>query len=775
MAYRQHFMIGIPIAVIGTLLSVLAFLFVDDAVEHDGRDELRAQAFEKMLQIERTIRADIASLNAVRGLFAAAEHVNRAEFHRFRQSIDLAPSIRALDWAPRIAGAERRSFEDAARRGGSPRFQIWEPGEDGQPVAAPDRAEFFPVLYSDQRTPVGGSVFGLNVTVHYLRAAAVEAARMSGRTVATPPVELMYPEGKAEAGFLVIVPVYEGGQRPSVVNRLARTKGVIIGEFAVSQFMREALGDLADRSHRLNVRISDRTDEADVRPVFQSGRPDHAEGTSAEGEKEVVARRLIEFAGRNWDVIVTLDRPFDRFGSWPPWITLMVGLAITAALVLFLHLIQSRREFAEQLATKRTEEVAGVARRLRTEIARGSSIERELVKSRERVRDAIECLDDGFALFDAEHRLVLWNGKYLDFDRTIADSFEVGVSFQELAQAGAEVEQWMDAPHPNSAAPEALIVPSVRERQLRDGRWLLVKLQSTAEGGLVDIRTDITDLKVRTMELEDHRDRLEELAAERTRDLEEQAFHLREALTKEREYNALQAEFVSMVSHEFRTPLAIVDGAAQLIERKAAQLAPDDLVGRVGKIRRAVRRLVILIESTLSLSRIEAGKMEARLSEVDLRLLVIELCEQQQQISTHHGIAWQLDALPDRVVVDPDLMRQVVSNLLSNAAKYSPQADRIEVAARTTSDVIAISVRDFGLGIPEADLPRLFDRFFRASNVTGIAGTGIGLNLCRSMVQLHGGTLDVVSKEGEGSLFTLRLPVSAASTAGVAHSQAAAS
>ena len=760
-----HRLVCLSVALAGILLSLSTFLELEEASERDLLDDLRGQAFERMLQIERTIQQDLTALRAFRGLFEASDFVDREAFHRFRESIVLAPSVFALSWAPRVSSAERGDFVNQARTEISPGFGVWELGEDGGSVPVAERPEYFPVLYSERTVPGDRTITGFDVTSLEVRRRAAEAARLTGEMVATPPIPLITATSAASQGFLVFAPVFEGQSLPPLMRRLDQTEGLVIGVFEISQFFREAFGSGNLGDIKLSLTIFDRTDLDVARPIFVDGESARVPGAVLDGG-HLLAQRIFVVAGRKWDVVVSIGEVPGHLRHWAPWSAAIVGLMLTFALVTVLHLAQGRRDYAERIADQRTEELVRVADRLNAEISERTSIQRELLRSRERLQDSIESLDDGFALYDADYRLILWNRKYHDFDREIASSLSAGVGYADLAQAGIECGQWMEPPVPSSCRPGALSLPSVRERQLSDGRWLLVKLQSTSEGGLVDIRTDISTLKARATELEGHRDRLQDLVAERTRELEAQTVKLLGALETEREFNALQGEFVSMVSHEFRTPLAIIDGAAQRIQRKARDLSPEDLSERVKRIRDAVRRLVTLIESTLSFSRIEAGRIEPNLQDFDLAELLSEVCEQQRQLTPSHEVVYHLDGLPPRIQGDPDLLRQVFSNLLSNAVKYSPDADRVEIKGERRGDKVQVSVRDHGLGIPEDDLPRLFSRFFRASNVTGIAGTGIGLNLCRALVEVQDGTIDVQSIEGEGSLFTVRLPVRSAELVG---------
>jgi signal transduction histidine kinase len=225
------------------------------------------------------------------------------------------------------------------------------------------------------------------------------------------------------------------------------------------------------------------------------------------------------------------------------------------------------------------------------------------------------------------------------------------------------------------------------------------------------------------------------------------------ALSRETEAKQQLRQFLSMVSHEFRTPLAVVDSAAQMLMMRAER-SDAGMLPRLTTIRTAVQRLVDLIATCLADEQLESGRIVLQEKATDLQPLL-------EAAVNHHRTA-----APDRALVlavepmpvawgDARLLALVLNNLIGNALKYSE--GEVEVSARPDHDGIVVQVRDHGIGIPRRDRDRIFERFFRATNALGISGSGIGLHMVRQIVELHGGTITVDSREGRGSIFTVRL------------------
>jgi two-component system, OmpR family, sensor kinase len=249
------------------------------------------------------------------------------------------------------------------------------------------------------------------------------------------------------------------------------------------------------------------------------------------------------------------------------------------------------------------------------------------------------------------------------------------------------------------------------------------------------------------------------------RTLARQAAMLEEQLAQEQRLALLQRNFVSMASHEFRTPLTVIDGHARRLDKTKDAVRPAEIGERAGKIRSAVLRMTHLIDNLLNSSRLIDGSagLYYEPAEIDLVVLLREVCQLHREMVPGAQIVERFAGAPVPITGDAKLLFQVFSNLLSNAVKYSPDGGAIEVAAERTAAEAIVAIADHGIGIPPADLERLFERYHRGSNVSGIVGTGVGLHFVKMVVDRHGGRVAVESREGEGSRFTIHLPISHAS------------
>ena len=223
----------------------------------------------------------------------------------------------------------------------------------------------------------------------------------------------------------------------------------------------------------------------------------------------------------------------------------------------------------------------------------------------------------------------------------------------------------------------------------------------------------------------------------------------------------LQRNFVSMASHEFRTPLTVIDGHAQRLSHMKPPLSLEPVMERSSKIRAAVRKMTSLIDDMLGASQLLDSATPGALqrAEFSLRLLLQEVCDMHRESAPETEIVehWAAD-VPEVIRGDARLLFQAFNNLVGNAIKYSPPGAPVCIDVSMDDGAVLVSVVDRGIGIPEMDLDHVFERYVRGRNVTGTAGAGVGLYIVRLAAELHGGTVSVTSAEGTGSRFTVRLP-----------------
>jgi PAS domain S-box-containing protein len=234
----------------------------------------------------------------------------------------------------------------------------------------------------------------------------------------------------------------------------------------------------------------------------------------------------------------------------------------------------------------------------------------------------------------------------------------------------------------------------------------------------------------------------------------------RKALEKEREFNDLKSKFVSIASHEFRTPLSTILSSISLVNQYKQRSEFDKLDKHIARVRTSVHHLTGILNDFLSLGKLEEGKVEVVYEKINLYALFQDIIEEiKPSLKEEQYILLNLK-VEDSVTSDPRILRNILFNLISNASKYSEPGKVIEITITNAQHDLSIAIRDEGMGIPEEDHKHLFERFFRAGNVSNIQGTGLGLNIVKRYVELLKGTIAFSSAYKKGSTFTVTIPSS---------------
>jgi PAS domain S-box-containing protein len=235
---------------------------------------------------------------------------------------------------------------------------------------------------------------------------------------------------------------------------------------------------------------------------------------------------------------------------------------------------------------------------------------------------------------------------------------------------------------------------------------------------------------------------------------------INEALEKERELNEIKNNFLSLVSHEFRTPLTSILSSADLLELYGRTWEKDKYYKYVEQIQRAVDEMSKMLDDVSTLNKADRGKILFNPADIDLYHFACDLIEQIRTFTQSNQEA-VFDYRADDTIyhLDEKLLRQILMNLLTNAIKYSPDGGKIYLNVKSDKKFLIFKVKDQGMGISNSDKEKLFDPFFRSSEIQNISGSGLGLSIVQKALELHGGTIKVESELGKGSTFTVKIPI----------------
>ncbi|NFV81740.1 ATP-binding protein [Magnetospirillum aberrantis] len=499
--------------------------------------------------------------------------------------------------------------------------------------------------------------------------------------------------------------------------------------------------------------------------------------TGITGDKVLAARMTLVAGAR--ELVVVAEQPLTTALSLPlrtavATLAIIAG-ALVAALILALVASQAIIKPVQRLAgvaariaagdlshradgENRSDEIGDLARAFNTMTARlvelVSTLEarvdsrtRDLSTAQAHLREAIESISEGFVLCDADDKVIIANHRFYDFYPEIAHLARQGLPFRILLEAAARLglacdvdksEDWLE----QRQRLRATETPHIQH--LSSGRWLLVNERRTNSGQMVALYTDITDLKVGEEEL-------------------------RKAKAQAESAAQAKSDFLAAMSHELRTPLnAIIGFSDTMVSGVFGEVENPRYREYVRDIYNSGQHLLSLINDILDLSKIEAGAMEVDRHPLDLGPVVERALSMTRDSALANGLRLSVrlpDDLPP-VAADERRLLQVLLNLLSNAVKFTPEGGSVTLSATIEDNMVALRVRDTGIGITAEDIPRAFEAFGQidSSRSRRFPGSGLGLPLSRKLTEMLGGSLCIDSQPGKGTTVTVRVPAAPSQT-----------
>lgn len=795
---------GIAVVIFLVLIAITigAAAAVRSHFNSQSRESFEDVISDELVGIQEDLNENLAQLAAIQGLFNSTPNISRDQFNTF-VSLFLSTDrgTQALEWIPRISMDQKEEFIQRIRQEGFENFSIH---------PASELTEYYPVTYVvpfERNSPA----FGYDLATNDVRRAALELARDTGDLVATAPITLVQ-ETDTQSGYLVFAPVYTGGSVPTTVQeRRNQLKGFGLAVFRVDDFINHAI---PESSHSdFNLEVFDSVEGGSNSSIHYDNHA-YPDLSSAAG---ISIHRSLDVAGRNWDF--QFDAP-SGFGishfSRLIWVMVLLAGGVLSALTLgFSYLLLNGRNRAIAYAENRNRSL------IESEFERDHMFElsQDLIITADR--------EGNFVFVSGAARTILgrepsdmMGSPYLDFvhpddheivTQAASDVFEgmqitalevgflhadgVLVSIEWHVTAGTDASGLIFAvgrditgrkaaleeignlakfpsenPNPvariseggaimyaNDAAMEILENPDLRPGQLTSEFWRDLVKEALTDGSSKEVEIDygsrVFSYSVVPVAEEGY-------ANVYGRDV-----------TAAKEVDRLRDEFISVASHELRTPVTSIKGFLELLEDEESGPLTLDQRRFLDAVSRNTRRLEMLVDDLLDISRLDSGMIGLERSEFPVLDAIKQVVSEMQSEIEAKGLEVTFGDDWNDAVADADRGRviQILANLLSNAVKYSPSGSPIYIGAKQDVGMVSfiqISIRDQGPGIDPRDAEKLFEKFYRLDNSTTRAtqGTGLGLAITKALVELHGGQVWVESELGKGSTFLFTLPKAIAVT-----------
>jgi PAS domain S-box-containing protein len=697
--------------VLGLLLTLLAYNITRSNENKQMHAELDAIKRAYKIAFFRELELNLDILRDIRKFYQSSDQVTRAEFRLFTlEAIQQYDAIKALQWVPRVSAEQKNAFVRQAHTDGLSQFTITQRNAQAtmQPIVQA-KPFYYPVYFVE---PMQGNeqALGFDLSSNPSRYQTILSSIKSGRTLSTPPIQLV--QDKHKVAYLFIEPIYHTGS-PSPAARQEKFNGFALGVFKIEPLFFSSLKASGIDTKDILLGMQDITDPNHSVSLFTT--------YASPLEKALTLYQQsinIKHIGRTWRLTLYPNKTFiARHQSQLSNIVLLSGIGFTLVIVSFLYMLISREHSVSLLVQQRTG---------------------QLLREQKRSQAILETALNAIITID-------FKGAIKSFNPAAQKLF--GFQYNEVLNKN--VKMLMPAQYAN-----------YHDRYLSD-------FLHTGDAKIIGIGREVIGMKksgatfpmflaVDQVDIDDDRIFVGVIA-----DLTQQKEHerrLTDAKDKAEQHSRSKSEFLSMMSHELRTPLTVILGYLPLLV-KPDKLPSNVMISEIAHdIKDAGEHLLMLINDVLDISKIEAGRLTLK-RQWQNGYDVIQQCLSTLTANALSQNIQLVNQVPDiDVYCDPLRLKQIFFNLLSNAIKFSPNGS-ITLRAEQAVNSIIFEIQDTGCGIKQEELPYLFEKFYQvdSSSTRAVNGTGLGLAITKRLVELHGGSMSVVSQVGQGSTFTFSI------------------
>ncbi len=722
-AHRRQLMLTVAVLLLGLATTVASTAGFAQSAQRERDRRFDAAAERARGAMSERLRLHTDGLAHLRSWLLLTPHATRDQFHQFTAlgiEDGLYQRVQALSFAPRVPAADVPRVEaevraDLANRPEYPPFVV------GPTAVGPDS---YPITYLE---PLAGNepALGFDLASDRVRLDAIEAARDRGHAVGSGPVRLVQEVGR-QKGFVLFSPVYDTGDVPATgPARRRHFVGVVSAVFRVGDMFTGVLGatpevdaemyDLGPTVDAPAVRYDDTTRILNTKSTVAVG---------ADGDIRGAHRDLdLNIGDRRWRLVLTPTAALSRGSGQLPWAVALLGGSITVLLAAVVHGLGTARRRAEQRALEMTT---------------------DLRVAEERTRSIIQGAPDAMLVVDRSGRITEVN---------LATEVLFGYAADELRGEPVEVllPDELGEIHRRHRAD---YVTAPRRREMGADLELLGKTRS---GETFPVEVSLSPLPSPDGALEviaAVRDVSERRAAQAA--LQDAYDHERETADQLRAADEMKNDFVATVSHELRTPLTAITGFTDLLLTDS--LADEQRHDYLRRVRRNAQSLNALIGDVLAFARLDRDTLLDP-EQLDLAHDVPLILDQLAPILDGFTVDIELHGAAP-AFVDREALTRILTNLVTNVARYAPRGSRVVVTVKSRDDTAVVTVTDEGPGIPPAERRHVFDRFYRGSNAVAsrAPGTGIGLAVVRELAQRSGGDVSVGDGDPRGARFEVTLP-----------------